>query len=203
MTEVIDGRRLRRQQNRTAVLDALLGLFADGVYDPSSADIAERAGLSPRSLFRYFDDIDDLHRAAVEANLALARPLVVLAVDATAPTAAKVRAIVDSRMRLYATIAPGARAARTLAFRHKIVATQLIQNRVFLRDQVARLFAPELAAMAEPTRDAAISVADVLCSFESWDLLIAERGLAVADVERALASGLTAVLAGGPTGGIS
>jgi len=201
VTEVIDGRRLRRAQNRSAVLDALLGLFADGVYDPSSAEIAERAGLSPRSLFRYFDDIDDLHRAAVEANLALARPLVAVTVDAAEPTDAKVRAIVDGRMRLYSTIAPGARAARILAARHKIIATQLAQNRVFLREQVARLFAPELSVMPEPSRSAALSVVDVLCSFESWDLLVAEQGLAAPAVNRALVSGLTAVLGGVTTGG--
>src|SRR5438128_1011303 len=70
----VDGRRLRREQNREAVLDALVELFAEGLYQPSANDIAERAGISPRSLFRYFDDIDDLNRATIERQLAAARP---------------------------------------------------------------------------------------------------------------------------------
>jgi AcrR family transcriptional regulator len=53
---VTDGRRLRRHHNREAVIDALPGLFDNGIYRPSAAEIAERAGLSPRSLFRYVDD---------------------------------------------------------------------------------------------------------------------------------------------------
>ena len=43
----VDGRRLRREQNRESVIDALIELFGEGVYQPSSADIAERAGISP------------------------------------------------------------------------------------------------------------------------------------------------------------
>ncbi|MDQ1403321.1 MAG: hypothetical protein QOG03_1637, partial [Actinomycetota bacterium] len=44
----LDGRRLRREQNRAAVLAALVDLFAEGEYQPNANLIAERAGLSPR-----------------------------------------------------------------------------------------------------------------------------------------------------------
>ena len=43
----VDGRRLRREQNREAVIDALVELFEEGSYTPSSGEIAERAGISP------------------------------------------------------------------------------------------------------------------------------------------------------------
>src|SRR5438270_9832426 len=112
VVDELDGRRLRREQNREAVLDALLGLFRDGVYEPSSNEIAERAGLSPRSLFRYFDDIDDLHRAAAERQLRLARPLVDVVATAADPTAVKIEQLVQARARLFETIAPAARATR-------------------------------------------------------------------------------------------
>ena len=55
-----DGRHARRDRNRLAVVDAMLELYVEGNLDPSSDEIAERAGLSPRSLFRYFEDLDDL-----------------------------------------------------------------------------------------------------------------------------------------------
>ena len=64
-----DGRRLRREANRQAVIDALVSLYADGHYLPSAAEVAERSGLSPRSVFRYFDDTDDLTRAAFRRRL--------------------------------------------------------------------------------------------------------------------------------------
>ena len=50
--DTVDGRRVRRDRNRDAVVDALLTLYGEGNLEPGSAEIAERAGLSPRSLFR-------------------------------------------------------------------------------------------------------------------------------------------------------
>src|SRR5581483_5695478 len=114
----VDGRRLRREQNRDAVLDALAELFREGVYEPSANEIAERAGLSPRSLFRYFDDVDDLHRATVERQLRRARRLVALDVTSADSLDVRVERLVESRSRLWEELAPGARAARVCAHRH-------------------------------------------------------------------------------------
>ena len=59
--EAEDGRRARRDRNRVAVVDSLLALYAEGDLNPSTDAIALRAGLSPRSLFRYFDDLSLIH----------------------------------------------------------------------------------------------------------------------------------------------
>jgi AcrR family transcriptional regulator len=158
----LDGRRVRRQQNREAVIDALIELFHEGDYEPGSAAIAERAGLSPRSLFRYFDDIDDLTHAAIDRQLAEAVPLVEIGVDVDAPLSARIERLVDSRIRLYDAIGPGAHAARLCAHRNEVVAKQIRDARRYLREQIRRLFAddsPDLAAV------------DVLCSFETYELL--------------------------------
>ena len=98
--EALDGRRVRRHYNREAVIDALIELFHEGDYAPASAVVAERAGLSPRSLFRYFDDIDDLTHAAIDRLMAAARPLVALGVDQSAPLAVRIEKLVESRIRL-------------------------------------------------------------------------------------------------------
>ena len=47
-----DGRRLRRERNRDAVIEALLDLFGEGNLQPSTDEIAVRSGVSARSLFR-------------------------------------------------------------------------------------------------------------------------------------------------------
>ena len=100
----VDGRRLRREQNREAVLVALVELFHEGNYQPSAAEIADRAGLSQRSLFRYFDDVDDLNRAAIERQQEAARPLLDPGVTADAPTAEKVDRTVAARIALFEAI---------------------------------------------------------------------------------------------------
>ncbi len=198
MTVEPDGRRARREQNRGAVLDALAELYREGVYEPSAAQIAERAGLSSRSLFRYFDDVDDLNRATIDQQLARARPL--LAVDARPddPAATKVERLVDARLRLHEAIAPAARAARVCAWRHPVLAEQITSSRSYLRHQVERLFAPELAAMGTERAAAAVAAAEVLCSFESSELLRVDQGLSRARAAAALVQALLPVLAGEP-----
>src|SRR3954467_5709155 len=168
MTDVatqVDGRRLRREQNRESVVDALVELFEEGDYTPSSATIAGRAGISARSLFRYFDDVDDLNRAAIDRHIAANRHLFEPHIDPAQPTGAKIEAFVAARARLHEAVAPGARAARLCAHRHPVVAAQLHGTRTFLRAQVQRVFAPELAG----DRAALLPALDELCSFEAYE----------------------------------
>jgi len=190
----VDGRRARREQNRAAVVEALVELYREGTYEPSSAQIAERAGLSPRSLFRYFEDVDDLNRAAIEQQLGRARPLLVVDARPEEPTAVKVERLVEARLRLFEAIAPAARAARVSAWRHPVVATQVASSRAYLREQLKRLFAPELAALGATRGGAALSAVDVLCSFESSELLRVDQRLSRARVAAALASALLDLL---------
>ena len=188
--EQLDGRRLRREQNRDAVVDAHVSRWHDGVYEPSSAQIAERAGLSPRSLFRYFDDVDDLNRAAIAQQLATARPLLDVVVAADAPLQVRVERLVEARMRLYDAIAPGARAARISAHRHPLVAQQVSGSRSYLRTQVKTLFAGELSG----TRASLLPAVDALCSFETYELLRVDQRLSRAKTAAALARALRTLL---------
>ena len=198
MTAERDGRRARREQNRAAVLDALAELYGEGVYEPSAAQIAERAGLSSRSLFRYFDDVDDLNLATIDQQLARARPL--LAVDARPedPPGTKVERLVDARLRLYESIAPAARAARIGAWRHPVLARQVTSSRSHLRHQIERLFAPELTAMGTERATAAVATTEVLCSFEGSELLCVDQGLTRSQAAAAIVQALLPVLAGEP-----
>jgi AcrR family transcriptional regulator len=53
----VDQRRVRGQRNRRALIDAALGLFDSQGFDATTADqIAERAGVSTRTLFHHFPD---------------------------------------------------------------------------------------------------------------------------------------------------
>jgi AcrR family transcriptional regulator len=186
-----DGRRLRRKLNRDAVLDALLGLFRDGIYQPSTAEIAHRAGISPRSLFRYFSDVDDLHRAALNRQLQRAWPLVELGTDPDQPTAVKIACVVQSRARLYEEMAPAARAMRAASHRHQQLARELRRNRAYMRDQLHAVFEPELSRFG----DGGMPAIDVMCSFETYELLRFDQRLSRARTEAVLTAALEALLA--------
>jgi AcrR family transcriptional regulator len=195
-TPAVDGRRLRRAQNREAVLDALVSLFADGVFDPTTDAIAERAGISARSLFRYFDDVDDLRRSAVDHVMARARPLLDHGVPLDAPLADRIAGLVAARTRLFETSGPGARAGRLGAYRNPTTAARLHETQTLLRRQVAELFAPELTGPRAAHRPAVV----VLCAFETYELMRFEQGLSRAKTVASLVAALTALL-GAPLGG--
>ena len=60
--ETIDGRRARRERGRLAVSDAVIDLVGEGNTDPTSEQVAERAGVSVASLFRYFETLEELRQ---------------------------------------------------------------------------------------------------------------------------------------------
>ncbi|HSZ48687.1 MAG TPA: TetR/AcrR family transcriptional regulator [Streptosporangiaceae bacterium] len=190
VTTAPDGRRLRRDKNRDAVIDALLDLFRDGVYQPSTAQIATQAGLSLRSLFRYFDDVEDLHRAAAARQIQLALPLVSLGTTPDEPTSVKIRAVAHARASLFEQVAPAARALRAAVLRRDVLTGELARNRAYLNRQIADLFAPELAGPAKSVLPGLL----VLCSFESYELLRSGQGLSQGGTEDALAVALSALL---------
>jgi AcrR family transcriptional regulator len=185
-----DGRKLRREQNRAAVIDTVLALFRDGVYQPSTGEIAARAGLSARSLFRYFEDVDDLHRAAADQVVQLALPMVRLGLKPDEPTAEKIRAVVSARARLYDEVGPAARALRAAAHRRDQLRGILDRNRSHLRRQIAVTFEPEIAACGP----AVLPALQVLFSFESFELLRYDQGLSRPDAEAALVAAISVLL---------
>ena len=62
----IDGRSLRSERSRQMIADALYELVGEGVLLPTGEQVALRAGLSLRTVFRLFDDRDGLFRSMDE-----------------------------------------------------------------------------------------------------------------------------------------
>jgi TetR/AcrR family transcriptional regulator, regulator of autoinduction and epiphytic fitness len=61
-----DGRTLRALRTRTAIVDALLDLMQEGELRPTAVQVANRARVSPRSIFQHFPDLEALFTAAAE-----------------------------------------------------------------------------------------------------------------------------------------
>ena len=51
-----DGRTVRAERTRQALVDSLLNLLDEGQLTPTAAEIAARAGVSERSVFQHFPD---------------------------------------------------------------------------------------------------------------------------------------------------
>ncbi len=191
-SEVDEDRSLRSdsRRNRNAVVDAMLELIREGHLTPSSAEIADRAGISSRSVFRYFDDIDDLCRTAIARQFDRLRPLLALDVAEGADTAAKIHLLAEQRVALFEGMGMVGVVARLRAPSQPLVAAQLAQLRSFLRHQLKRTFADELAVLGSPAAGTVLAVADVVCSFEAYQLLRGDQVMSRARAMAAMADGM-------------
>jgi AcrR family transcriptional regulator len=192
-----DGRQLRRQRNRESVVDALLELYRGGNLRPSTEEIAARSGLSPRSLFRYFDDADDLTRTAILRIERQAADLFPIDVEPSAELDTRARALVDQRFTLFDTVGSAAAVSRLRSPFQPILADRLKRNRSLLRSQIESLFAPELTLMERREAGVVVAAADVLTSFESHQLLLRDQQLSAELAKETMSSALVALLGTG------
>jgi AcrR family transcriptional regulator len=59
-----DGRRQRSERSQRAIIEAAVALMEEGTLIPTAQQIADRAGVGIRSLFRHFEDLEALFAAA-------------------------------------------------------------------------------------------------------------------------------------------
>ncbi len=196
-----DGRTARRDRNRDAVLDAVLDLFADGSMAPVPAEVAERSGISLRSVYRYFDDMDALVRAAIARNLARMGPFFDLDDPGVGPLEARIERTVTARLRLHDGIAPMARAAVARAPQNPLIDERLQETRLLLRRQVEDMFAPELVDLDREARHDLVAAIDVLLELDSLDHLRRHRRMSVPEAQRVLVRALGTLLATSEGGG--
>lgn len=167
----VDGRTARRDRNRDAVLDAVIELFGEGLLMPAAAEVAERSGVSPRSVFRYFEDTDALSRAAIARRMEVVEPLLALPDAAVGSLEERIERVLDARLRLWDAAAPVARAVIVRAPVNPLLADQLDRNRRRLHAQVEEVFTAELDACEDDERQALLAAADLLTGYDSLDLL--------------------------------
>jgi TetR/AcrR family transcriptional regulator of autoinduction and epiphytic fitness len=191
----VDGRRARRERNRTAVIDAVFSLLDEGVVPPATEAIAERAGVSVSSVFRYFDSLDDLQTQAVERHFERFAPLFEIPALGVGSLDERIGKLVTARIALYRTVGSAARLARARALDHPVLAQHLARTRRLLARQLRLHFADELRVLPRPAADDLVGLIDTLTSFESWDLLRATHDRSDRLIRRAWVDGLARLLA--------
>lgn len=172
----LDGRTARAARTREAVVRALLALIKEGDLRPTAGRIAERAGISLRSVYVHFDDLDDLFLAAAREHrggvFALTREL-----PASGPFETRLAAFVDQRARVLEAIAPVARAATLQEPFSPALAASSEAARHLGRSELERVFAIELADLDADIRDHARDACDTLTSSDTWHFLRVRRAL--------------------------
>jgi AcrR family transcriptional regulator len=170
-----DGRVLRGQRNKEALLCAYTELLAEGDWQPRAQDVAQRAGVSVRSLFQHFPDLRALRDIVVvdrfELVLASIEHLEV-ELRTLCSMSERVEATVAMRAELWEKCSP----VRTILLvpnadgTNRHLADKVCTVRAQLREQLRRTFAHELAA-ADGDSSIVLSAVQASLGFEMWEHL--------------------------------
>lgn len=165
-----DGRTARAQRTRRAIVDALLALIEDGDLAPTAPRIAERAGVSLRSIYQHFEDLEALFGAAatrqLERVLAMASPI-----PPTGSVEDRLTAFVRQRAEVLEAMSP----VRRAALLQEPFSRKLRESRRSMeglgRLEIGRLFAAELDRLAPAERKDVHAGLTASASWSAWDHL--------------------------------
>ena len=168
--EATDGRRARSHRTRAAVAEAMLDCLEDGLLRPSAKQVAERAGVSTRAVFRHFDNMEALLEEAAQLQIErVMRQLPSVVTEGSLEQ--RIDALVLHSVRRNEIIAPVRRAALLFEPFSKVIRQRNAWLRAVARRQVRSAFAPELNALSEVQRSDRIAALRALLSFSYWEEL--------------------------------
>lgn len=171
----------------------MLQLLASGDFRPTTERIASAAGVSSRSIFLHFADVDSLFTEAVdrfaEQNLNGVRP-----VDPAKPLPERIEQFARQRGRLHETIAPTARAAQIQEPFSEALAGRLRALRQRSRQTIERAFATELDALGSEARSELLGALAAAASWTYWDALRRDQGMSRQRAQKVVEQSLTALL---------
>ncbi|AYF77517.1 TetR/AcrR family transcriptional regulator [Nocardia yunnanensis] len=185
-------RRRNPEQTRRAIIEGLLAAVHEGELDPTTRGIAERAGVSERSIFVHFPTRTALITAAVDQQSEQVEALIAEP-DPTLPLNRRIDLVVRQSEAIFAL----QREPRVLGLVESL-RTPAVDKRMRLtdkriRDALARMFTPEL------THDPGEHLLDLLDATAGWPYrhhLIDRRNLSKRAASEAIRRALTALLAG-------
>ncbi|MGH8977308.1 MAG: TetR/AcrR family transcriptional regulator [Acidimicrobiia bacterium] len=167
---VTDGRSARSQRTRSAVVDALLELNRSGNLRPTAREIAAGAGVSLRSVYVHFDDLEDLFLAAAKRHAELVSGMLV-EVPASGPLRSRAETLMRMRSRIYEEVGNVRRAAELQAPFSPKLEHWLAAGRAAGRRDLERVFARELDRLPRDVRKRRLATVVALTSSQTWDQL--------------------------------
>ena len=185
-----DGRVQRGERNRKVIVEAVVELVRAGNIRPTAEQVARRAGVGTRTVFRHFDDMESLH---AEMNELITAEILPLLEDrhVLGNRSQRVQELVRWRVRIFERIAPFKRASSHHRPRSAYLQEKHAELNRRLRADIAACLEAELKIGAESLLDAV----DLITSFEVWDRLRSDQRLGRDRAARVVEQSLHALLA--------
>ena len=169
----VDGRRLRSERTRLAIIDAAVALQEEGVLIPTAQQISDRAGVLIRSFFRHFEDMESLFKVA-DDHIRESYESLFRGGDRTGTLVQRIDSAVAHRARAFERVTNMMLGTKAQLWRYEMLRKNYARNQRALRKDIVD-WLPELGALSEPAQEAV----DAVTSFEMWHRLRSEQGLSL------------------------
>lgn len=188
----VDGRHARSERSRQAMVDALLDLLRSGVLRPSSAQIAERAGVTQRTLFNQFGDMDSLISAVAARQSERVLSMLPSAGEGTleervARYGEGLEVLLEETMNVRWAVVTS---ATPMAPASAAVGTA----RQFVRRRLMDAFAPELDAVGDAAASEILEAIEIETDPVVWRLRRMQQGLTPAQARAVVERSILGVL---------
>jgi AcrR family transcriptional regulator len=166
-----DGRIQRSERSRTAIVQAMLELIREGSLSPTAQQVAERADVGVRTVFRHFSDMETLFSTMNEQIKGEVESLFIEKVQ-TGPYEQRVDGLIERRMEIFATLAPYIRSSTLQRWRSAFLQAEHERTiRTFRLD--LRRWLPEVESLPAEVGDAL----ELIVSFEALNRLRVDQRL--------------------------
>lgn len=170
-----DGRKVRSSRSRELIIDAMISLVNNGVYVPTSQQVADEAGVATRTIFRHFVDMDHL-LAEIDFRLSASYASYFLGYDRSGNREERVYHAMEVFGRAYTKLTPINEAGIATRWRSSVIKRSIIHyNRMISKE--LELWIPELKNIDKKSRQAI----DAVASFEYFNRLRVSQGLSRSD----------------------
>jgi TetR/AcrR family transcriptional regulator, regulator of autoinduction and epiphytic fitness len=184
-SDIVDGRTARSDRTHNALVDAFLCLLDEGNLRPTTEQIAERAAVSPRSVYQHFAERDALLIAAYERRCRQAsEPTPPIPADASFDD--RLTAVVEQRARMWEFISASQRAIAAREHVSAEIATWLGRLRRRERTELVSAFAPELDELRRADRARVVAALTAAIAWPTWESLRVDQRLSTGEARKAL-----------------
>ncbi len=166
-----DGRLLRSERSRQQIIDATQELVNEGVLVPTAQNVADRAEVGIRTVFRHFADMEALF-ATMDTQLRETYEDLFLGGDRAGTLSERIQHAIERRATAYEKLSSLMLSTRAQMWRSPTLQKNYARNQRGLRRDLAD-WLPELAELDAVKREAV----DAAASFETWNRLRNHQGL--------------------------
>ena len=173
-TGVVDGRRLRSERSKQAIVDATLSLMEEGILIPTAQQISDRAGVGIRSFFRHYEDMDTLF-ATIDSQTRDSTEALYLGGDREGTLQQRILHAVERHAEGFEQQKNMILSTAAQLWRSKTLRKNYARYQRGLRNDLDD-WLPELKKLPRSQREAV----DAIASFEVWHRLRYHQGLSKA-----------------------